>query len=224
MILRCYGPQRFCADRPDISTKIIEKAPSDHLCLLCKSRKRASVTTNHVYATFLDNSASILHSVVNKKPEILNISGINYTLICFFSPINACILRIGQTKDGQRIMKVGRVFLSSAILLSFLLNIWRKNVFFGHLTSGIVLSEQEDTSALSQEKWRSGMRGSYARTWSEVSCHSNSVVSELYGPLQCSLRTLDQEELVLIQIFHRVQSKRIALLSFECEVITCTPG
>ena len=149
---------------------------------------------------------------------------INYTLICFFSPINACILRIGQTKDGQRIMKVGRVFLSSAILLSFLLNIWRKNVFFGHLTSGIVLSEQEDTSALSQEKWRSGMRGSYARTWSEVSCHSNSVVSELYGPPRCSLRTLDQEELVLIQIFHRVQSKRIALLSFECEVITCTPG
>ena len=32
MILRCYGPQRFCADRPHISTKIIEKAPSDHFC------------------------------------------------------------------------------------------------------------------------------------------------------------------------------------------------
>ena len=32
MILRCYGPQRFCADRPDISTKIIEKAPSDYFC------------------------------------------------------------------------------------------------------------------------------------------------------------------------------------------------
>ena len=32
MILRCYGPQRFCADRPDISTKIIEEAPSDLLC------------------------------------------------------------------------------------------------------------------------------------------------------------------------------------------------
>ena len=31
---------------------IIEKAPSDHLCLLCKSRKGASVTTDHVYATF----------------------------------------------------------------------------------------------------------------------------------------------------------------------------
>ena len=67
---------------------------------------------------------------------------------------------------GQRIIKVGRVFLSSAILLSFLLIIWRKNVFFGHITSGIVLSEQEDTSALSQEKWHSGMRGSY------VSMHS----------------------------------------------------
>ena len=52
-------------------------------------------------------------------------------------------------------------FLSSAILLSFLIIIWRKNVFFGHITS-----EQEDTSALSQEKWRSGMRGSY------VSMHS----------------------------------------------------
>ena len=64
-------------------------------------------------------------------------------------------------------MKVGRVFLSSAILLSFLLIIWRKNVFFGHLTSGIVLSEREDTSALSQEKWHSGMRGSY------VSMHSH---------------------------------------------------
>ena len=36
-----------------------------------------------------------------------------------------------------------------------------KSVFFGHLTSGIVLSEQENASALSQEKWRSGMRGSY---------------------------------------------------------------
>ena len=47
---------------------------------------------------------------------------------------------------GQRIIKVGRVFLSSAVLLSFLLIIWRKNVFFGHITSGIVLSEQEDTS------------------------------------------------------------------------------
>ena len=41
-----------------------------------------------------------------------------------------------------------------------------KSVSFGHLTSGIVLSEQEEASALSQEKWRSGMRGSlclYAR-------------------------------------------------------------
>ena len=34
-----------------------------------------------------------------------------------------------------------------------------KSVSFGHLTSGIVLSE--DASALSQEKWRGGMRGSY---------------------------------------------------------------
>ena len=63
--------------------------------------------------------------------------------------------------QNTAVMRVGRVFLSSAILLSFLLIMWRKNVFFGHLTSGIVLSEQEDTSALSQEKWRSGMRGSY---------------------------------------------------------------
>ena len=67
---------------------------------------------------------------------------------------------------GQRIIKVGRFFLSSAILLSFLLIIWRKNVFFGHLTYGIVLSEQEDISAFSQEKWHSGIRGSY------VSLHS----------------------------------------------------
>ena len=52
---------------PDISTKIIEEAPSDHLCLLCKSRKRASVTTDHVYATFEDNSASILRSIVIKS-------------------------------------------------------------------------------------------------------------------------------------------------------------
>ena len=41
-----------------VSKKIIEKAPSDHLWLLCKPRKRASVTTDHVYAmlsvNFLD--------------------------------------------------------------------------------------------------------------------------------------------------------------------------
>ena len=137
-------------------------------------------------------------------------------------------------------MKVGRVFLSSTILLSFLIIIWRKNVFFGHLTSEIVLSEQEDTSALSQEKWRSGMRGSYvsmhARSrrflaariplYPNSSVHFNAtrlVISGDVSPNPGPGGTRPNTNLSQGSTFS-FQSKRIALLSFECEVITCTPG
>ena len=136
-------------------------------------------------------------------------------------------------------MKVGRVFLSSTILLSFLIIIWRKNVFFGHLTSEIVLSGQEDTSALSQEKWCSGMRDSHvsmhARSrrflaariplYPNSSVHFSAtrlVVSGDVSPNPGLGGTRPNTNLSQGSSFS-FQSKRIALLSFECEVITSLP-
>ena len=136
-------------------------------------------------------------------------------------------------------MKVGLVFLSSTILLSFLIIIWRKNVFFGHLTSEIVLSGQEDTSALSQEKWCSGMRDSHvsmhARSrrflaariplYPNSSVHFSAtrlVISGDVSPNPGLGGTRPNTNLSQGSSFS-FQSKRIALLSFECEVITSSP-